>query len=366
MVQIRNDRLEGLFQKYSRVVMFGAGAVTEAMFAAYKGQAFEEKVDYIIDNDKSKDGKKINFNGREIMLVSMETFAKLDYKNYALLIMPVFFLDIVRQVDANDLFSGIPVYVYAFMMNSAREKDFSIKTTKQMKIPPIIHYCWFGGKKLPESYRKNIDSWRKYCSDYEIVEWNESNYDFCKNRFMHDAYLTKNWAYVSDYARKDVVYCHGGIYLDVDVEIVRPLDDLLYNNFFMCRDDIANIATGAGFGAVKENEVIRALRDDYENHRFVDESGRIIGKACGNYETASMIKYGYKPDNECQVVAEGKIYPREVLCPISWMGLPDGYTDKTITVHKYDDFLVDKEGKENAPKLRHEIETLLERAARAE
>ena len=195
------------------------------------------------------------------------------------------------------------------------------------------------------------------------MEWNETNYDFKKNQFMYDAYLTKNWAYVSDYARKDVVYNYGGIYLDVDVEILKPLDDLLYNKFFMCRDDVANIATGAGFGAEKKNEIIKSLRDDYENHRFIDESGRVIGKACGNYETASMIRYGYRPDNECQTIAGGKIYPREVLCPVSWMGLPDSYTDRTVAVHKYDDFLVDKEGKENAPELRKEIRGLLERAS---
>lgn len=366
MLQIKNDYLEAVFYKYSHVVLFGAGALTSAMLAAYKAQEFEKKIDYILDNDRSKDGKSININGREITLISPESFAQVGYKDYALIIMPVFFLDIVRQIDRNALFDGVTAYIYAFIMNKERKRDYSLKTTEQMKIPRIIHYCWFGGKTLPEKYRKNIEGWRKHCPDYEIIEWNESNYDFKKNRFMYDAYLTKNWEYVSDYVRKDVVYRYGGIYLDVDVEILKPLDDLLYNEFFMCRDDAANIATGAGLGAVKENEIIKNLRDDYENHRFIDESGRVIGKACGNYETACMIKYGYKPDNECQTIAGGKIFPREVLCPISWMGLSDNYTDRTVTVHKYDDFLVDKEGKENAPRLRDEIKNLLERASAGE
>lgn len=361
MLQIRNESLETVFQKYSRVVLFGAGAVTSAMFAAYKEQAFEKKIDYIIDNNKSRDGESLKINGREIKLVSAKTFAGLHYQDYALLIMPVFFLDIIRQIDEIREFDNVPAYVYAFMMNIAAKKDFLLRTTPQMKIPKTIHYCWFGGKEMPAIYRNNIDIWKKYCPDYEIVEWNEKNYDFNRNLFLNQAYERKFWAYVSDYARKDIIYCHGGIYMDVDVELKKPLDDLLYNDFFMCRDDIANINTGSGFGAVKGNEVIKALRDDYDRHRFVDEKGNIVGKVCGNYETPVMIGYGYQPDNECQVVAGGKIFPREVLCPISWIGLPDTYTDKTVAVHKFDDFLVDKEGKENAPRLRNEIKALSER-----
>lgn len=361
MLQIKNDYLEEVFQEYSHVVLFGAGAVTGSMFAAHKEQGFEKKVDYIIDNDKSKDGKSLSVNGRKIKLISPESFAGLDYRDYALIIMPVFFLDIVRQIDRDTAFAGVPTYVYAFMMNMKRKNNFSLKTAERMMIPKRIHYCWFGGKELPEVYIKNIDNWRKYCPDYELIKWDESNYNIRKNRFTWEAYQTKNWAFVPDYIRKDVVYQYGGIYLDVDVEILRPIDDLLYNDFFICRDDIANINMGSGFGAVAGNEIIKALRDYYDNCRFLDDAGHIIGKACGNYETPAMIDFGYKTDNECQTIMGGKVFPREVLCPISWMGLPDAYTEKTVAVHKFDDFLVDKDGKENAAKLRSEIEALLER-----
>ena len=120
MLQIKNDYLEEVFQEYSHVVLFGAGAVTGSMFAAHKEQGFEKKVDYIIDNDKSKDGKSLSVNGRKIKLISPESFAGLDYRDYALIIMPVFFLDIVRQIDRDTAFAGVPTYVYAFMMNMKR------------------------------------------------------------------------------------------------------------------------------------------------------------------------------------------------------------------------------------------------------
>ena len=101
-------------------------------------------------------------------------------------------------------------------------------------IPKVIHYCWFGGNSLPEEAKRCIESWKKYCPDYKIIEWNENNYDVNSNEYMKAAYKEKKWAFVSDYARIDVVYKYGGIYMDTDVELVKELDSFL-------NDRIANI-----------------------------------------------------------------------------------------------------------------------------
>ncbi len=351
MLQIKQGHLRNIFAENSRIVLFGAGSLTMAMFEAYKDLAFEAKVDYIIDNDKNKDGSTMLVNGKEIKLVTIESFSRLDYKDYVLLVMPVFFLDIVKQIDGLEVFDNVSAYIYAFLMNMDEGGQFSIKHTEEMRIPKKIHYCWFGGNPIPDLYQRNIESWKKYCPDYEIIEWNESNYDIRKNQFMYQAYQRKEWAYVSDYARKDIIYNCGGIYFDTDVEVLKPLDELLYNEFFVGRDDVANIATGAGFGAVKGNMLMKELRDDYEGQLFVDSSGNIVGRVCGVYETALMVKHGYRPDNKCQLIEGGCVLPREVLCPISWIGMSDTYTEKTLTVHKYDDLL-------NTPLQMREIELL--------
>ena len=94
-------------------------------------------------------------------------------------------------------------------------------------IPKIIHYCWFGGKPLPDEYKKYIDSWKKYCPDWEIREWNESNFDFSSCEYAMEAYDAKKWAFVSDYARFKILYEYGGVYFDTDVEILQPLDEVL-------------------------------------------------------------------------------------------------------------------------------------------
>ena len=111
-------------------------------------------------------------------------------------------------------------------------------------IPKIIHYCWFGGKPFPSAVQKCIDSWKKYLPDYEIREWNETNYDLDKCKFAKEAYDQKKWAFVTDFVRLDVVYQYGGIYFDTDVEVIKSFDDLLNNKAFLGFDDDCMFNTG--------------------------------------------------------------------------------------------------------------------------
>ena len=135
-------------------------------------------------------------------------------------------------------------------------------------IPKIIHYCWFGKNKYPAIVQKCVASWHKYCPDYEIKLWNEDNYDVKKNMYMIEAYKNKKWAFVSDFARLDIIYKEGGIYLDADVELVRSLDDLLEEKCFVAGDGMG-INTGLGFGAEKEHTVVKEMLDLYEGKHFI-------------------------------------------------------------------------------------------------
>ena len=106
-------------------------------------------------------------------------------------------------------------------------------------IPKIIHYCWFGGNPLPKSAIKCIESWKKYLPDYEIKEWNESNFDFSKCAYAREAAEKKKWAFVSDYARFKILYQYGGLYFDTDVEVIKPLDDIIAAGPFMGAENFA-------------------------------------------------------------------------------------------------------------------------------
>ena len=116
-----------------------------------------------------------------------------------------------------------------------------------MSIPKVIHYCWFGNGKMPKLAQKCIESWKKYCPEYKIVCWNEENFDINQNKYAREAYAAGKWAFVSDYVRLKVLYDEGGIYLDTDVELIKPLDKLIEERGYMGFDDNGVISTGLGF-----------------------------------------------------------------------------------------------------------------------
>lgn len=135
-------------------------------------------------------------------------------------------------------------------------------------IPKVIHYCWFGNSDKPELIKKCIESWKKYCPDYEIIEWNESNFDINSIPYVAQAYADKKWAFVSDYVRLYAVYNQGGIYLDTDVLLHHGIDDLLQYRCWLASDDVRYIATGLGFGAEKGNTLIQAMMNAYKNYEY--------------------------------------------------------------------------------------------------
>ena len=144
-------------------------------------------------------------------------------------------------------------------------------------IPKIIHYCWFGGKEKPQSAIKCINSWKKFFPDYEIKEWNESNFDVHSIPYTHDAYEAKKYAFVSDYARFWILYRYGGLYFDTDVEVIRPMDDLIAKGSFMgCEIDHGenySVAAGLGLAVVPGHPLYKQFLDIYATLPFFLENG---------------------------------------------------------------------------------------------
>ena len=204
-------------------------------------------------------------------------------------------------------------------------------------IPKKIHYCWVGGKPLPESARKCIKSWRKYCPDYEIVEWNESNYDFTTVPYMKEAYEAKKWGFVPDYARLDIIYTHGGIYLDTDVEIVRSFDPLLELRGFAGFQDEELVALGLGFGAEAGNPVLKKLMDSYRELHFLRPDGTFDMTPSPRLNTDTLAgECGLIPAACYQELGSFSVFPQEYFCPKSF---DDGVlrkTKNTYSIHHFD------------------------------
>lgn len=219
-------------------------------------------------------------------------------------------------------------------------------------VPKVIHYCWFGRNPKPELMQRCIKSWRKCCPDYEIVEWNEDNFDISQNNYAREAYEEKKWAFVTDYARLWIIYNHGGVYLDTDVELIKPLDSLLASPAFFGLEDSGYIATGLGFGAEKGNEVVFAMLKDYDGIHFRLADGSLDKLPCPVRNTKAikgLLNNGLHV-NEITKAKSAWIYPPEYFCPLSADGAnmrktPNTYsihwfsatwlTDDELTVHKY-------------------------------
>ena len=204
-------------------------------------------------------------------------------------------------------------------------------------IPKKIHYCWFGHSELPDLAKQCILSWQKYCPDYEIIEWNEKNYDVYKNEYIKEAYQNEKWAFVSDFARLDIIYSQGGFYLDTDVELIKSLDSLRNEKCVLGIETSNYINTGLGFGAEQFNDVIKIMLQEYDKVHFYISRGIYNDLPCPIRNTMPFIKYGFnKNSSEVQIILNAKIYPTEFFCPLDYQTGELKITDNTISIHHFD------------------------------
>ena len=205
-----------------------------------------------------------------------------------------------------------------------------------MAIPKIIHYCWLGRNPKPASVLKCIESWKKFCPDYEIIEWNEDNLDLSSNLYAAQAYDQKAWAFATDYFRLWIVYHHGGIYLDTDVQIIRPLDPLLKNRAFMGFENEEMLATGLGFGAEAGSEFLGELMKLYDSLAFVNTDGSLNRTPTPAYSPQVARLYGLTNDTGMpQTVLDMTCYPVEYFAPKDYFTGRLRVTKNTYTIHHY-------------------------------
>lgn len=208
-------------------------------------------------------------------------------------------------------------------------------------IPKKIHYCWFGRNPLPESAQKCIASWKKYLPDYEIIEWNEDNFDVNAIPYTAQAYSVGKYAFVSDYARFKILYKHGGLYFDTDVEVIRPMDEIVTAGPFMGYEiDPGNgrpygaIAAGLGMGAVKGMSLYKNVIDYYHQLQFIYDDGSLnMTDAVVNITSREFVKAGLQDIPGIQKVADITIYPSDFFNPFDDATGRLKKTKNTYTIH---------------------------------
>lgn len=223
-------------------------------------------------------------------------------------------------------------------------------------IPKIIHYCWFGGGPLPEEATRCIESWKKFCPDYEIREWNESNFDISACTYVKEAYEAKKWAFVSDYVRLAVLVEYGGIYMDTDVEVIKPLDEFLGLEGFSGFENGKDVPTGI-MACEKNQRFVKELLDAYSDLRFVDPDGVLDLTTNVTRITNACVSAGLKRNNQKQTINGFTLFPKDVFCPLDYVTGQLKTTDATHTIHWFTGSWMtskDKRVHEKAKRIRRE------------
>lgn len=206
-----------------------------------------------------------------------------------------------------------------------------------MSIPKIIHYCWFGNNPKPTIIKRCIQSWRKYCPDFEIIEWNENNFDVNCLPFCRQAYEAKQWAFVTDYVRLKVLYDFGGIYMDTDVELFKPLYGFLDYSCFMGFQHEHYVATGLIIGAEKHHPFVfenASVYHELEFH-FEEDSRKLI--VCQEYTTNLLQKRGLQVPctGQIQYIDDIIVFPPEYFCPYDHRNGIMNKTVNTVAIHHF-------------------------------
>lgn len=203
------------------------------------------------------------------------------------------------------------------------------------KIPKVIHYCWFGRKEKPDIVKKCIRSWEKNLSGYLVKEWNEDNFDLNCNPYVNMAYRSKKFAFVSDYVRVYALFHFGGIYLDTDVEVFKPFDNLLHHDSFWGFEQENFIATST-IGAAKGNQLIKIFLDSYQKKSFIRDDGNFDDLTNVAIITEILRNRGLERSGEYQELEGlGVFYPQTYFSPYDYINCRKFITVETYTMHHF-------------------------------
>ena len=205
-------------------------------------------------------------------------------------------------------------------------------------IPKVIHYIWLGTRPLDKVSLKCMKTWDKYLPDYEVRKWGDED---CKeiiaaNKYAQQAYDAKKYAFVSDYLRVYILYHYGGVYMDTDVQVFKPIDRFLNHGAFTCFENKEHIPT-ALMSSAKGNLWMKALLDYYDDKSFIDENGNMDLTTNVTAITNVSLGMGFVPNGEKQVFSDDvHIYTKDYFCPIDTRNKAnDVFTENTYAAHLY-------------------------------
>ena len=329
--------------KDKEVVCWGAGYWLRHLSDTF-GTGVEKCFSYVVDSNKELWGAKVTVGKKELDIRPPQCLYDTISDRTALLITFHSSASLLEELNLNPKFDDVECYSAPVL--SLYEKDkilYSVplipdgyRMNETPQIPKVLHYLWFDDKPMPDEFIKYLDSWRKHCPNYEIVGWNKCNYDLASHPYTRDAAAIGHFSAASDYARLDIVYRHGGIYFDLDVEFIRNIDELLYFSAFCGFHNIRQVNTGQGFGARPHHPMVKLLRDAYDTLDFPSTkktSGTYI--TCPEIQTPVLQKHGLKLNGKFQIVCDMAILPTIYLNPYSLATNAYYASEQTYSIHHF-------------------------------
>lgn len=259
--------------------------------------------------------------GRTYSSIGKEELAEMDCNRTMIMIAVTGYEEILGQIKSDARLAGFEAVPSIFLealfedtlLLSVDKPPANFRKHEKPVIPKIIHGIWFSGSPMPELYRRCLESWKKNAPDYDIRIWNLETYDPDQCLFFEQAIDHRNWAFASDYARADLLRRYGGIYLDLDVEMLRPIDDLIYNDAYMSFESLDRIECGSGMGARPGHPIIQEICESYEKRPYLKADGTWDSSTCPVRYTQVIEKHGLKKNGGFQFVDDITVYPFEVL-----------------------------------------------------
>lgn len=358
------DLAEHIKNSASRVIIYGAGMIGQIVvpYMITKYNLFRY-VDCYVDKDKRKQMQKIAAGPYKYTVKAPDILQEIDDKVILLITNSNFFevIDFLDKIPELNHTEGYIIPMMQIYEQQSAEKISVSKFREKQIIPKTIHYCWFGKKEMPGFLQKCVDSWRSVCPGYEIICWNEDNYDVSRIPYMEEAFEKKKYGFVTDVARLDILYRYGGIYIDTDVTLLRNLDGLLYQDAFTGVEKWGNINTGGCCGAVKHHLMIKKMLDYRSGFHFMREDGSLNIETNGWYETMPFLKAGMRVDNTMQRIEDVTIYPSGVFHPYDYMSCESHLEEYTYAIHHFYGGWMEKSDLENRKKTQERYGKMLER-----
>ena len=320
----------------NRIVMFGAGAIGQIVAPEIlKQYDLLRYVNCYLDNDEKKWGSRITVHAIDF-LINPPQYLEVCSDETVIIINISRFSNVITQLESMPCTKNMRCYIMPMLLihNFCTFRSQGMpRMADAPLIPKKLHYMWFGGKPIPSNLKRCMESWKKYCPDYEIIEWNETNYDVHKHLYMKQAYDSHAYGFIPDYARLDILYNEGGFYLDTDVEIKRSIDDLRFQYAFCGVEKWQIINFGGLSGAVKGHPMIKEFLDARSDIYFLDDNGNQNRNTCGFYDTQTVLRMGYKLTGETQSIHSMNIYAYDYFHPYDYMSGIAHETENTYSSH---------------------------------